>query len=173
MVTTKKVWKIFFAWQDNKEEEWLQEMTQKGWALKKSRFVYTFEKIEPSNYVYKLDYKTTSNKDLEEYKAIFEDAGWEHVTQFGSWHYFRTKASNAETPDIYSDNESKIQKYKGLMHSLLVGLLAMLVLSLNFFFNQTGDYTILIKGFYIGILALLVWGIWRVQQKINLLKDNR
>lgn len=173
MKTTKKVLKIFLAWQDNKEEQWLQEMAANGWALKNSRFVYTFEEIQPSNHVYKLDYKTTNNKDIEEYKAIFKDAGWEHVTQFGSWHYFRTEADGASTPDIYSDNDSKIQKYKGLMQSLLLGLLAMAILSLNFIFNLRGDYTNFLKVIYVGLLVTLVWGIWKVQQKINLLKENR
>ena len=32
-VETKTIFKIFFAWQENKEEKWLREMSKEGWHL--------------------------------------------------------------------------------------------------------------------------------------------
>lgn len=86
----RRMVKVFFAWQDGKEESWLRSMSKQGWALKKyNLFVYTIEKIKPTDSIYKLDYKTTKNDDLIEYMTLYKDAGWEHVTQFFGWHYFR------------------------------------------------------------------------------------
>lgn len=72
-------------------------------------FIYIFEKTKPSNTVYRLDYKTTSNLDQEEYIHIYEDAGWKHVTQFLNWHYFAADPSQVQTNAIYTDRESEAE----------------------------------------------------------------
>ncbi|MDE1455460.1 DUF2812 domain-containing protein, partial [Bacillus paralicheniformis] len=57
----KRKFRFFLAWQDRKEENWLNEMAKQGWMLKSFfLFIYIFEKTKPSNTVYRLDYKTTS-----------------------------------------------------------------------------------------------------------------
>ena len=39
------------------KEKWLREMSLKGWSLQEARLgIYTFEKIEPADYIYKLDH---------------------------------------------------------------------------------------------------------------------
>ena len=126
----KKIFKIFLAWKDEAEERWLGEMAQKGWGLKKFNCgLYTFEKMEPAEYIYKLDYKNNRKNDMDEYLAIFQEAGWEHAAQFSGWHYFRIKADHsAETPDIYSDTHSKAQKYRALSDAILYLTLSTLVI---------------------------------------------
>ncbi|SFB09715.1 MULTISPECIES: DUF2812 domain-containing protein [unclassified Bacillus (in: firmicutes)] len=169
MKKTKKVFKIFFAWQDNKEEEWLNDMAVQGWGLKKYALYYEFEKIEPTNYVYKLDFKA-GNHDMDEYKAIFEDAGWEHVAQYGGWHYFRTVGVQMASPDIYSDSESKIQKYKSLNKSLVLGLISLFFLTGGFFFDLHSRFSDFSKVAMAAFMMTVVFGIWKVNQKIRTLK---
>jgi hypothetical protein len=70
---------------------------------------YTFEKGEPRNNFYRLDF-LSNYKDKENYLQLFEDAGWSHVGEYGSWQYFRKTALEGETPEIFTDNESKIKK---------------------------------------------------------------
>ena len=42
---TKKLHKVFWVWEYEKEERWLNEMAQEGWALKKASLcTYVFEK---------------------------------------------------------------------------------------------------------------------------------
>ncbi|MFD1737306.1 DUF2812 domain-containing protein [Bacillus salitolerans] len=173
MTKYKKVFKVFWAWQDNKEEKWLNEMANSGWKLKNYNLTgYTFEKCEPNNYVYKLDYKSTSNCDLHEYISIFHDAGWEHVTQFTGWHYFRTESNGTDFPDIFSDVESKIQKYRSLSQNLVISLLVLIVVSFNVLFSKNISFAIFIKSVYVGLIGLLIMAIWKVKQKINSLHNE-
>ena len=168
----KKVFKIFFAWQDEKEESWLRSMSKKGWALKDYKLLsYTFEKEQPEDYIYKLDYKSTKNDDLQEYIGLYKDAGWEHVAQYLGWHYFRTKASKECTQDIYSTEESKIQKYQGLLYTLIGLAVAVFLLSLSIFFN-TSDYKIIsiFKWAYIILMILFLYAITKIVFKIRKLK---
>ncbi|NLM97320.1 MAG: DUF2812 domain-containing protein [Halanaerobiaceae bacterium] len=99
----KRVLKPTPAWEEEKEEKWLREMSKEGWHLKKCTLgLYTFERAEPADYIYKYDYTGCMNIDKEEYLSIFRDAGWEHVTENAGWHCFRAKADNCRYPDLYT-----------------------------------------------------------------------
>ena len=97
---TKTVFKVIFAWQDEKEEKWLEEMAASGWhLLSVAPFVYTFQRGTPEVVTYRLDYKLTTNKDYPEYVSIFRDSGWELVASMANWHYYRIKSENSNTPE--------------------------------------------------------------------------
>ena len=57
----------------------------------------------------------------------FEDAGWEHLGHMGGWQYFRTLAGEGELPEIYSDPDSKIQKYHRILAYLTIFLPIMII----------------------------------------------
>lgn len=120
---TIRKYKWFWAWQDEKEEAWLREMSQKGLHLSSLGFpgFYFFTAGEPANYVYRLDFVTAS-KDYQNYLQLFKDAGWEHLGHMGGWQYFRTLAGEGELPEIYSDPDSKIQKYHRILAYLTIFL---------------------------------------------------
>ena len=47
---TKRFFKVFRAWQEEEEQEWLKEMARQGWILKRTRPpFYTFERGEPAD----------------------------------------------------------------------------------------------------------------------------
>ena len=131
---TIRKYKWFWAWQDEKEEAWLREMSQKGLHLVSLGFpgFYHFTAGEPANYVYRLDFVTDS-KDYENYLQLFKDAGWEHLGHMGGWQYFRTLAGEGELPEIYSDPDSKIQKYQRLVAYLAIFLTTFLPISIVVF----------------------------------------
>jgi hypothetical protein len=168
MKRTKKVFKIFWAWQDHNEEVWLNQMAKKGWALKSYQFFYTFEKIEPESYIYKLDYKASRDDDLEEYKQIFADTGWEYVTRYGAWHYFRTLETEETTPEIYTENEYQIEKYKGLLQGLTSALITIIILAATTYILSQSAF---LKGALTTLLALIALSILKINQKINRLKE--
>jgi hypothetical protein len=113
-------YKWFWAWQDEKEEEWLRSMAQQGYHLVSlSPGIYTFERGEPRDDVYRLDF-ITSDTDKEEYLQLFADAGWEHVGVLSGWQYFRRTAAAGEPDEIYTDTESKAQKYHRLIGFLVI-----------------------------------------------------
>ena len=120
-MSTIKKFKWFWAWDDEKEETWLTEMSRNGHHLKSIGFpgVYTFDNGAKTNYIYRLDFNT-NRKGYREYFRLFQDAGWEHVGEFGSWQYFRTEADAGEKPEIFTDNQSKGKKYGRILLFLII-----------------------------------------------------
>ena len=50
MSETKTLHRNFWVWEFEKEERWLNEMAQEGWALQNAGFcTYTFEKRNPAS----------------------------------------------------------------------------------------------------------------------------
>ncbi|MFE8700760.1 DUF2812 domain-containing protein [Cytobacillus sp. FJAT-54145] len=167
-MTTKKVFKIFWAWQDSNEEVWLNQMAKEGWALRSYKYLYTFDKAEPDNYIYKLDYKANKDDDLDEYKMIFQDAGWEYVTRYGDWHYFRTLATEDTSPEIYTECEYKIEKYNSLLSNLTAALIALIVFAI---IGLTTYQSPLLFGIFLSLLSIISVCIFKVKQKINRLRE--
>ena len=114
MNETKRVWRFFTPDDYDKEEEFLTDMSRQGWHFKSLRlFVYEFEKGQPINYTYKLDYKNDKKTDMSNYRAMYEDCGWENVFEFpvplrgGAWEYFRKRTDSGDD-QLFTDNQSKI-----------------------------------------------------------------
>ncbi len=106
--------KWFWPWQDAQEEAWLEEMSHQGLHLKKAHLFaqYDFAQGAPQNYLYRLDFQDSLKpKNKDEYLRLFTDDGWEHLGQLGGWQYFRKPVSAGGEREIFTDNESKIQKY--------------------------------------------------------------
>ncbi|HEL2109917.1 TPA: DUF2812 domain-containing protein [Streptococcus suis] len=78
---TKTECKVFFITDFNQQAQYLTEMHRKGWRLTKIRwnFFYHFEKCQPEDIAYQVDFKESKNKDRESYLRMYEDYGWEFV----------------------------------------------------------------------------------------------
>ena len=68
------------------ETNWLNEMSEKGWALK-SFFAgfYTFEECEAGKYTYQIDFGEKFFKVRDEYREFMKEAGIEIVQTWGWW----------------------------------------------------------------------------------------
>jgi hypothetical protein len=76
------------------------------------------------------------NKDkFEEYVQIFKDAGWEYVGEMSNWRYWRKRNTDGETPEIFSDNESKIKKYQRLLGIMGFFLFFLVFMGINLWRN--------------------------------------
>lgn len=122
-MTTISKFKWFWAWQDEKEEAWLHKMAAQGFHLQSvGPFgYYEFSEGEPRNDYYRMDF-ITDRKDYQNYQQLFKDAGWEHLGEMGGWQYFRTSGKGNAVPEIYTDKDSKAQKYQRLILILIVFL---------------------------------------------------
>lgn len=186
----KNIFKIFFAWQEGKEEKWLSQMSKEGWHLNKSGlFNYEFIKGEPMNIIYKLDYKPFRNEKIDDYITLFEDSGWEYVTRFAGWFYFRTEARNSYGLELYNDNASKIKKYSTLRW-VLVAACAPIVYNLPNLIARIMktiqsttiedilsraliiNFSIPLTVFLILVLALLIYGIIRISMIIRKIRTD-
>lgn len=71
MSETKTLHRNFWVWEFEKEERWLNEMAQEGWALQNAGFcTYTFEKTEPGQYIIRLA-MLDSSPDFESFMESF------------------------------------------------------------------------------------------------------
>jgi hypothetical protein len=111
----------FWAWEDEREEAWLRQMSQAGWYCESLQFpgFYLFRKGEPRDYVYRLDFNS-NRKEFSHYLQLFQDAGWQHLTEYGGWQYFRTESRPGENPEIFTDNTSKVKKYQRVVLFLIL-----------------------------------------------------
>lgn len=113
--------KLFWAWQDEKEEQWLGELSRQGLHLRQAGLFgrYLFSQGEPREYAYRLDFVTSANKNPDYYQ-LFQDAGWTHVGEMSGWQYWRKEILDGKEPEIYTDNVSKIHKYQRLIAVLVI-----------------------------------------------------
>ncbi len=177
---TKTVFKAIFAWEDEKEEKWLEQMAAEGWKLiSVAPYVYEFQRCEPEKVVFRLDYKNTLDKDYQEYLSIFKDAGWEMFATFANWHYFKIKPENEKIPEIYNSGKAKAQKYRRLLLGMIPFLPIYIVL-LNPAFHFSEEST---GGFFYGLLGgikvvmsllmlLMVYAFIRILAKIKKLESE-
>jgi len=139
-----KKYKFFFL-DIQKEEKWILSIIRQGYRLASVRtgtgrydFVPChFMDFEP---VIKIDFRTFRKSDeFENYIALFEDSGWNHVsgTKTGGAQYFE-KARATASEDIFSDKASRAERYKRIANMWL-GLFCV-YLPLSAVFSKNGLY---------------------------------
>ena len=176
---TKTVFKVIFAWQDEKEEKWLEEMAAKGWHLASvAPYVYYFHRGEPKCSVYRMDYKHTFDKDYAEYTNIFRDSNWELVATMSNWHYYRIDPQNEQQPEIFNSSRAKAQKYRRLLTGLVPFLPIYIVLlnpAKNLFHHDEGvisTFEVVLGILWILIILLFVFATIRLLIKIKALENH-
>ena len=98
MKELKKEFRWFNIMEYEKEENYLSKRHQEGWKFKRVTFpgVYTFERCESEKVIYQLDYNKEGIKHQMEYVRMFEDCGWEYLTEFDGYNYFRKPADKMQ-----------------------------------------------------------------------------
>lgn len=176
----KSVFKVIFAWEDEKEERWLEQQAQQGWHLVEvAPFFYKFKRELPRRVIYRLDYKGTFDKDYQEYSSLFNDSGWELVAKMSNWHYYRLEPGNDRVPELYSSNRTKAEKYRRLLIGLLIPM-AVLAMTLNPIYSRHFDeQKSVLQAIYFSsvvlrflIMALLLYGLIRIVRKIRRLESE-
>jgi hypothetical protein len=106
--------KLFWPWQDLEEEAWLEQMSRQGLHLKKVHRLgqYDFEPGRPAENIYRMDFQDALHKNKDAYLRLFIDSGWEHLGEMSGWQYFRRPVQPEGEREIFTDPDSKIQKYK-------------------------------------------------------------
>ena len=171
---TYRKFKWFWAWQDEQEEAWLSEMATGGYHLEKPQLfgVYHFQVGDPGNVIYRLDYNVLGKKDRESYLQLFQDAGWEHVGDMSSWAYFRKQVQPGESSEIFSDTDSKIQKYQRIMTFLIVLLPIMLFNVTTFVPDRYGILGNALFAIFSIIMLLWAYALIKLMQRIARLKNT-
>ena len=109
MKKVKKEFRWFNIMEYEKEEKYLSKRHQEGWKFKRVTFpgIYTFERCEPEKVIYQLDYNKEGIKHQMEYVRMFEDCGWEYLTEFAGYNYFRKPVDRMQQDEeIFCDDIS-------------------------------------------------------------------
>ena len=100
----KIVYRIFTIADYEREALYFREMHAKGWKLREVSYSillfavkYTFEKCQPEQVSYQLDFYPMEKSERASYLQLFKDCGWEHITDFNSFSYFRKAHSEVES----------------------------------------------------------------------------
>lgn len=166
--TRFRKFKWFWAWQDHKEEAWLRQMAQQGYHLATVVFptVYEFTHGEPGDVIYRLDYPDVKKKDIPAYLQLFQDSGWEHVDEGMGWYYFRKIANYDSTDEIFTDAESKVQKYERLLAYCITITIPLLAV----FLPRLSDGIFVLNLLGLALLLIWIYIITRIINRIQQLK---
>ena len=121
----KVVYRIATIADYDREALYLGKMHAEGWKLSKVSYSYllvavkyTFEKCQPEQVAYQLDFYPMKKSERASYLQLFKDCGWEHITDFNGFSYFRKAHSGIESDaefEIYNDAAGKLTMVKRIL----------------------------------------------------------
>jgi len=82
---------------------------------------------------------------------LFADAGWDHLGAMSGWQYFRKKVQAGEISEIYTEADSKIQKYSRYLAYLGVTYPAVLAVLLIF----RNSWPVWLTWLYVAVMLVL------------------
>lgn len=178
---TKKVFRLFTIADWKKEEEWLRKMSLQGWKLLKVNGfdVYTFEKAEAEDVIYRLDLPEKDNDP--DFLQMCQDFGWEYVGRYAGWTYFRRPAASAsakEDTELFSDEASKLGMVSRLFCYRVVPLLMLMTviqtdslrddIEAGLGFRSVGAVALLVLDMLaVGLVVYCVVRLFMIRRKIR------
>lgn len=148
MKTEMKKFKFFTVTEYEKEQEYLQNQHKLGWKLTSISLIglYHFEKCEPEDVVYQLDYNKDGDASKGNYVQMFKDCGWEYLMDFLGYSYFRKPVSEVvEDEEIFCDDSSRLDMIRRVFQGKIVPLFVIFSLiivpqmSLQFYKGEPSD----------------------------------
>ena len=161
----KIIRKVFYAWDFEKEEAWLNEMAGNGWVLEKVGLLqYTFVKCQPEEYTIRVEMHGYD----QSYIDFMNETKAEYIGRVFQWLYFRKKSEYGKF-DIFSDIDSRIKHLERIGRMLFSIGIANLGIGVA---NSLSDYSNL--G-WINLLCatLLMYGLGRIHGKRESLEKER
>ena len=188
----KVVYRIATIADYDREALYLRKMHSEGWKFKEVSYSnlvvavkYTFEKCQPEQVSYQLDFYPMKKSERASYLQLFKDCGWEHITDFNSFSYFRKAYSGIESDaefEIYNDAAGKLAMVKRILTMRMIPILllfsALLPFLLKFVSGGSSFSWEVFLIFIIDCVLLIVFAIqisyifWRLFQKWKELSDK-
>ncbi|MDU6724686.1 MAG: DUF2812 domain-containing protein [Streptococcus mitis] len=188
----KIVYRIFTIADYEREALYFREMHAKGWKLRKVSYSillfavkYTFEKCQPEQVSYQLDFYPMEKSERTSYLQLFKDYGWEHITDFNSFSYFRKAHSKVESAtefEIYNDATNKLDMVNRILIMRMLPILLLFAALLPIFskfvsgvssFSWALFLIFIIDGVLLIVHAIQISYIfWKLFQKWKELSDK-
>ena len=181
----KVIYRIATIADYDREALYLRKMHAEGWKLKEVSYSnlvvavkYTFEKCQPEQVSYQLDFYPMKKSERASYLQLFKDCGWEHVTDFNGFSYFRKAHSGIESDaefEIYNDAAGKLTMVKRIliMRMLPIFLLFLALLPVfSKFVSGASSFSwevcliFIIDGVLLIVFVIQIsYVLWRLSQK--------
>ena len=188
----KIVYRIFTIADYESEALYFREMHAEGWKLRKVSYSillfvvkYTFEKCQPEQVSYQLDFYPMEKSERSSYLQLFKDCGWEHITDFNSFSYFRKAHSEIESDaefEIYNDATGKLDMVHRILRlrvlpvlfflSMLIPLFLKLLSERDVFSGLVFLLTIMDCVLLFALVIQISYIFWRLFQKWKELSDK-
>ena len=188
----KVVYRIATIADYDREAFYLREMHAQGWKLRKVSYSillfavkYTFEKCQPEQVSYQLDFYPMKKSERASYLQLFKDCGWEHITNFNGFSYFRKAHSEIESDaefEIYNDAAGRLAMVKRILTMRILPILLLFAALLPIFskfvsgvssFSWALFLIFIIDGVLLIVFAIQISYIfWRLFQKWKELSDK-
>ena len=188
----KVVYRIATIADYEREALYFREMHAKGWKLRKVSYSillfavkYTFEKCHPEQVSYQLDFYPMKKSERASYLQLFKDCGWEHITNFNGFSYFRKAHSEIESDaefEIYNDAAGKLAMVKRILTMRILPILLLFAALLPIFskfvsgvssFSWALFLIFIIDGVLLIVFAIQIsYILWRLFQKWKELSDK-
>ena len=188
----KVVYRIATIADYDREALYLGEMHAQGWKLKEVSYSnlvvavkYTFEKCQPEQVSYQLDFYPMKKSERASYLQLFKDCGWEHITNFNGFSYFRKAHSEIESDaefEIYNDAAGKLDMVKRILIMRMLPILLLFAALLPIFskfvsgvssFSWALFLIFIIDGVLLIVHAIQISYIfWKLFQKWKELSDK-
>ena len=162
--------KWFWAWEFDKEEQWLNDMAAQGKALLSARYAtYEFEDSQPGEYAIRLEMLENSpdSQEGQQYIEFVESTGAEFVGKVMKWVYFRKKKELGDF-ELHGDNATRIKHLKGIMALLLpLGVMNFFIgiYNLCIGIGLNSAINVLCSGASFAVTVLLACGLKRLNEK--------
>lgn len=171
--------KNFMTWNLDKEIEWLNEMSEKGYHLIHANFgKYKFEEDKSKKYVYdiqSLKFIDFNGKD-DEYVDFLKEANIEKVSRVFNWYYFRKEKIGDSEVVLFSDLTSKINHLSSIMKKLIILFIFICaVVVISFIPLRRHESIIFSAAWLIDVLVTFLLGycIYRVNKLRKKLKEEQ
>jgi hypothetical protein len=163
---TKVEYRLFFAWDEEQEQAYLEQRAREGWLLTSYMPLrYTFRQAEPGEYIYQLDYSSESASAYEERRQVITSFGWEHVLDYLGWRYYRARRGDVEAESLYTDAESLGYKYNHLLRMFIILAAVNFGAAMNVLFGALCGFPAYLS---VAVALLVSYAAYRTWQRLQL-----
>ena len=177
--------KLFWVWNYDKEEKWLNEMASQGLLLTSvGHGKYEFEACEPGEYIVRMEYlkKIPIKSKNHEYISFVEETGAERINSSGArWAYFKKRSSEGNF-EIFSDYSSRIKHIERIqsglssftIYALICTVISTLISIAQYILNERVALIFILSSvaFFVGCIINFI-GIHKLQRKRNELAKEK
>ena len=163
---SKTEMRFFFLPDFEKEEKYLAKQHRQGWKLIQNYlgFLFVFEKCQPEEVVYQLDFKP-KGQDKSEYIQMFADYGWDYIGDCNHFSYFRKNPSLGEV-EIYSDLQSKLEMIGRIIgRQFMFGVSLLILFTVLFYFLKMPVAVVAMAAITVPILIYCLLGLLHLRRK--------